>query len=58
MRDIISTLVDLAQRGYLSISENKANNHVFTLENSATAGLGRMKPSSSETCSAAKPSPC
>ncbi len=39
MRDIISTLVDLAQRGYLSISENKANNHVFTLENSATAGL-------------------
>jgi len=39
MRDIISTLVDLAQRGYLSISENKAKNHVFTLENSSRAGL-------------------
>jgi uncharacterized membrane protein YgcG len=39
MRDIISTLVDLAQRGYISISENKAKNHVFTLENESKAGL-------------------
>ncbi len=39
MRDIISTLVDLAQRGYISISENKAKNHVFTLQNESTAGL-------------------
>lgn len=39
MRDIISTLVDLAQRGYITISENKAKNHVFTLENSSRAGL-------------------
>lgn len=29
MRDIISTLLDLAQRGYLTISEEK-NNHTFT----------------------------
>ena len=39
MRDIISTLVDLAQRGYLSISENKAKNHIFTLENESKEGL-------------------
>ncbi|MCA9944153.1 MAG: DUF2207 domain-containing protein [Anaerolineales bacterium] len=39
MRDIISTLVDLAQRGYISISENKARNHVFTLVNDDKTGL-------------------
>ncbi|MCP4419321.1 MAG: DUF2207 domain-containing protein, partial [Chloroflexi bacterium] len=39
MRDIISTLVDLAQRGYISISENKARNHVFKLENESKEGL-------------------
>ncbi|WP_420643081.1 DUF2207 family protein [Candidatus Leptofilum sp.] len=39
MRDIISTLVDLAQRGYLSISENKAKNHVFTLVDESKGGL-------------------
>ncbi|MFZ1396445.1 MAG: DUF2207 domain-containing protein [Candidatus Promineifilaceae bacterium] len=39
MRDIISTLVDLAQRGYISISENKAKNHVFTLVNDDKTGL-------------------
>lgn len=39
MRDIISTLVDLAQRGYISIRENKAKNHVFTLENESQDGL-------------------
>ena len=39
MRDIISTLVDLAQRGYLTISENKSRNHIFTLENESKAGL-------------------
>ena len=39
MRDIISTLVDLAQRGYISISENKARNHVFTLVNEDKTGL-------------------
>jgi uncharacterized membrane protein YgcG len=38
-RDIISTLVDLAQRGYISISENKAKNHVFTLVDESKAGL-------------------
>ena len=39
MRDIISTLVDLAQRGYISIGENKARNHVFTLVNEDKTGL-------------------
>ncbi|MCA9954505.1 MAG: DUF2207 domain-containing protein [Anaerolineales bacterium] len=39
MRDIISTLVDLAQRGYITISENKARNHVFTLQSVAMAEL-------------------
>ncbi len=39
MRDIISTLVDLAQRGYITISENKAKNHVFTLVDSDKSGL-------------------
>ena len=39
MRDIVSTLVDLAQRGYISISENRAKNHTFTLENESRAGL-------------------
>ena len=39
MRDIISTLVDLAQRGYINISENKARNHVFTLVKDDKTGL-------------------
>ena len=39
MRDIISTLVDLAQRGYISIGENKMRNHVFTLVNDDKTGL-------------------
>ena len=39
MRDIISTLVDLAQRGYITIGENRSRNHVFTLETSSQAGL-------------------
>ena len=39
MRDIISTLVDLAQRGYINISENRAKNHVFTLQDKSKAGL-------------------
>ena len=39
MRDIISTLVDLAQRGYISINEDQGRNHVFTLENESKAGL-------------------
>ena len=39
MRDIISTLVDLAQRGYITIGENKSRNHVFTLENESKAEL-------------------
>ncbi|MCA9919861.1 MAG: DUF2207 domain-containing protein [Anaerolineales bacterium] len=39
MRDIISTLVDLAQRGYISISENKMRSHVFTLVNDDRTGL-------------------
>lgn len=41
MRDIISTLVDLAQRGFISISENKAKNHIFTLQSVAT---GELRP--------------
>lgn len=39
MRDIISTLVDLAQRGYISISENKMRSHIFKLENESKDGL-------------------
>ncbi|VAW31203.1 hypothetical protein MNBD_CHLOROFLEXI01-4600 [hydrothermal vent metagenome] len=39
MRDIISTLVDLAQRGYISISENKMRNHTFKLEHESKEGL-------------------
>ncbi len=39
MRDIVSTLVDLAQRDFITISENKAKNHVFTLVDASKGGL-------------------
>jgi uncharacterized membrane protein YgcG len=39
MRDIIATLIDLAQRGYINIRENRLRNPVFTLENEVTADL-------------------
>ncbi len=39
MRDIMSTLVDLAQRGYITIGEDKAKSYIFTRQDTTKGGL-------------------